>query len=535
MTSRARTETLVAMVAAAGIVQLPTAAIVVALPTIHVEFDASLAELQWAVTAFYIPFSALLIAAGRLADIFGRRLMLYLGCALFAGGSAIAAVAPDAQLLILGIALSGVGGALLMPASMSLLTNVFTGARRGFAIGMWGAATELVSGIGVLVGGVLTGQLSWRWIFAVNILFAILIVILAWRGTPESRDPNAPRRVDIPGAVLTASGLTAITLALIQGATWGWGSTAIVGLFAAGIASFVVFAIVERRTENPLIDFDFFKHRNFTGATTTIFVIDFSFGAMLFFLPEYFQDILGYTPTETGALLLPLTGLMVIASPLGGKIAASVGPRPPIVVGLTAMLISIYWISTLDLSTTYSDLWAPTAIMGFGIGLALTPMNLAAMNAVSRDHAGAASGILVTLSGLGATLGVAVTGAIFGELQTQRTVDLVGDQGVTVGRETALQLEGVLSGTPGAQHALDKLAGSDTSGIQHAVSEAFVSALGTSLKISAALVLVGIVLAVALLRKSEPADATPIAELAPSITPRPAPHGTVLEPEPVPA
>jgi hypothetical protein len=199
------------------------------------------------------------------------------------------------------------------------------------------------------------------------------------------------------------------------------------------------------------------------------------------------------------------------------------------------MLISIYWISTLDLSTTYSDLWAPTAIMGFGIGLALTPMNLAAMNAVSRDHAGAASGILVTLSGLGATLGVAVTGAIFGELQTQRTVDLVGDQGVTVGRETALQLEGVLSGTPGAQHALDKLAGSDTSGIQHAVSEAFVSALGTSLKISAALVLVGIVLAVALLRKSEPADATPIAELAPSITPRPAPHGTVLEPEPVPA
>jgi MFS family permease len=277
---------------------------------------------------------------------------------------------------------------------------------------------------------------------------------------------------------------------------------------------------VEKRTQNPLINLDFFRNRNFTGATTTIFVIDFSFGAMLFFLPEYFQDILGYTPTETGALLLPLTGLMVIASPLGGKIAASVGPRPPIIVGLTAMLISIYWISTLDLSTTYSDLWAPTAIMGFGIGLALTPMNLAAMNAVSRDHAGAASGILVTLSGLGATLGVAVTGAIFGELQTQRTIDLVGDQGVTVGRETALELEGVLSGTPGAQHA---------------VSEAVVSALGTSLKISAALVLVGIVLAVALLRKSEPADATPIAELAPSITPRPAPHGTVLEPEPVPA
>jgi DHA2 family methylenomycin A resistance protein-like MFS transporter len=264
-------------------------------------------------------------------------------------------------------------------------------------------------------------------------------------------------------------------------------------------------------------------------------VIDFSFGAMLFFLPEYFQDILGYTPTETGMLLLPLTGLMVVASPLGGRIAARVGPRPPIVVGLTAMLISIYWISTLSLATDYAELWAPTAIMGFGIGLALTPMNLAAMNAVSRDHAGAASGILVTLSGLGATLGVAVTGAIFGELQTQRTVDLVGEQGVAVGRETALELQGILSGTPGAQHELDKLAGHDVAGIEHAVQEAFVSALGTSLKISAALVLAGIVLAVALLRRSEPADAEPIGELAPSVTPRPAPHGTVTEPEPAPA
>jgi EmrB/QacA subfamily drug resistance transporter len=523
------------MVCAAGIVQLPTAAIVVALPTIHADFDASLAELQWTVTAFYIPFAALLIAAGRLADIFGRRLLLFGGCALFAGGSTLAALAPDAQVLIAGIALSGIGGAALMPSSMSLLTNVFTGERRGFAIGMWGAATELVSGIGVLVGGVLTGELSWRWIFVLNIAFALLIVILAWRSTPESRDPTAPRKVDVPGAMLTATGLTAITLALIQGATWGWGSAAIVALLVGGVGCFLAFAIVERRTENPLINLDFFKNRNFTGATTTIFVIDFSFGALLFFLPEYFEDILGYTATETGALLLPLTGLMVVASPLGGRIAARVGPRPPIVVGLAAMLISIYWISTLSLGTGYSDLWIPTAIMGFGIGLALTPMNLAAMNAVSRNHAGAASGILVTLSGLGATLGVAVTGAIFGELQTQRTVDLVGDQGVDVSRETALELEGILSGTPGAQHELDKLAGHDVSGVEGAVREAFVSALGTSLKLSAALVAVGIVLAVALLRKSEPADAEPIAELAPSVTPRPAPHGTVAEPEPVPA
>lgn len=529
---RGRTPTLVAMVAAAGIVQLPTAAIVVALPTIHAEFDTSLAELAWTVTAFYIPFSALLIAAGRIADVFGRRRMLVTGAILFAAGSGLAAASPDAQLLIAGIAVSGIGGALLMPSSMSLLTNVFTGERRGFAIGMWGAATELVSGAGVLVGGVLTGALSWRWIFAVNIAFALLIIVLALRNTPESRDPGAPRRIDLPGALLTAAGLTALTLALIQGATWGWGSGAIVGLLVGAVVAFASFFAVERRAANPLVNFDFFKRRNFTGATTTIFVIDFSFGALLFFLPAYFQDILGYSPTETGVLLLPLTGLMVVASPLGGRVAARTGPRPPIVIGLAMMMVAILWISTLDLSTTYSDLWAPTAIMGFGIGLALTPMNLAAMNAVSRDHAGAASGLLVTLSGLGATLGVAVTGAIFGSLQTDRTVELVGEAGTTISDDQAQELEGVLAGTPGAQHELDKLAGADVAGVERAVREAFVSALGTSLKISAALVAIGIVLAVALLRRSEPADAMPIDALAPSATPRPAPFGAAVEAAP---
>ncbi len=283
--------------------------------------------------------------------------------------------------------------------------------------------------------------------------------------------------------------------------------------------------MVERRTANPLVNFDFFKRRNFTGATTTIFVIDFSFGALLFFLPAYFQEILGYSPTETGLLLLPLTGLMVVGSPLGGRIAAQVGPRPPIVIGLVAMVIAIFWISTLSLETTYAELWLPTAIMGFGIGLALTPMNLAAMNAVSRDHAGAASGLLVTLSGLGATMGVAVTGAIFSELQTERTVDEVGKAGVTISRDQAQELEGVLSGTPGAKHTLDQISGSDADAVVHAVREAFVSALGTSLKISAALVLLGIVLAVVLLRRTEPADARRSEQLIASVTPRPAPRG----------
>ncbi len=503
-----RPQTLAAVVGAAGIVQLPTAAVVVALPTIHAEFNASMEELQWTVTAFYIPMTALLIAAGRISDIFGRKRMFLIGATLFAIGSIIAAAAPSAEVLIGGIAIAGIGGGFLMPSSMSILTNVFTDTSRGTAIGLWGAATELVSGVGVVVGGVLTGELDWRWIFILSAVIVGIVAVLAIRGAPESKDPNAVREVDIPGVALLGSGLTALSLALIQGATWGWGSAAIVGLLIGAVVLFATFALVERRSDHPIIDFEFFRRRNFAGATIVIFCLDFSFGALLFFLPLYFQEILGYDPVEAGVLLLPLTGLMVLGSPLGGRVAARTGPRPPIVIGLASMAIGIFWISTLDLSTTFSDLIIPTSMMGFGVGFSLTPMNLAAMNAVSRHHAGLASGMLVTLSGLGATLGVAVTGAIFNDLNIDRTQEQVSsDAGVTITQSQAEDLDGVLAGADDAKKTLDGIVGKgEASEAETAIREAFVSALGTALKISAGLVLAGLILTLLLMRKQDPVD-----------------------------
>jgi len=507
-------------------VQLPTAAIVVALPTIHREFGTSIAELQWTVTAFYIPFSAFLIAAGRIADIFGRKRGLLTGTALFAAGSAMSMVAPGVEVLIAGLALSGAGGALMMPSSMSILTNVFTGERRGTAIGLWGAATELVSGIGVLVGGVLTGALDWRWIFAVCIAFSALVAVSAIRGSPESRDPTISRDVDYAGVALSASALTALTLALIQTSSWGWDSAAVVGLLFAAVLLFALFVWNERRSDNPIISFDFFKRRNFAGSTIVIFVLDFSFGALLFFLPLYFQEILDYSPTEVGLLLLPLTGLMVLGSPLGGRVAARVGPRPPIAIGLGLMAAAVCLISTASTSTGYEQMAVPLAMMGFGVGFALTPMNLAAMNAISRDHAGAAAGLLVTLSGLGSTLGVTVTGAVFNEAFTVRTVSDVGDAGVEISRSQAQELDGVLSGATGSTETLDKIAGSKADEAREAVNQAFISALDTSLKLSAALIVVGLVLAMVLMRRTSPADADPVPPVLATGAPRPAPRGT---------
>lgn len=524
-----RPQTLTAVVAAAGIVQLPTAAIVVALPTIHGEFGTSIAELQWTVTAFMIPFSAFLIAAGRLADVFGRRGALLIGTAMFGAGSILAAASGRIELLIAGIALAGAGGALIMPSSMSILTNVFTGARRGTAIGLWGAATELVSGVGVLVGGVLTGELDWRWIFVLTAAVAALIAILALRGSPESRDPSASREVDLPGVALSASALTALTLALIQSASWGWGSVAVIALLIAAAVLFAAFFVTERRAANPIIDLSFFRRRNFAGSTIVIFVLDFSFGALLFFLPLYFQEILDFSPTEVGVLLLPLTGLMVVGSPLGGRIAAQVGPRPPIAFGLALMAAAVWLISGLSLNTDYADLWIPTAMMGLGVGLALTPMNLAAMNAISRHHAGSASGILVTLSGLGATLGVAITGAVFNSLNADRTVSEAAEAGIRIGDDQARSLDGLLAGSGPSQRALERISDGSPSEVREAVREAFVSALGTSLRISAGLIAAGLVLALILMRRSSPVDAEPIDPVGGAPTPRPAPREIAAE------
>lgn len=493
-----------AAVTAAGVSQFPTAAIVVALASIHHAFGTSLETLQWTVTAFLIPYTALMIAAGRVADVFGRKRALLAGTGAFVVGSAISAAAVDTPILIAGIALSGAGAAAMIPASMSVITDVFRDAQRAIAIGLWGGATELVSGVGILIGGALIEHLGWRSIFVAGIVVGIAICAVVLVRTPESRDADASRRIDYAGAAVSAFGLSVLSLALIQGPSWGFMATSTLVLFGLAASSAVVFVIVETRAQFPIIDFDLLKRRNFAGSLVVIFALDFSLGALLFFLPLFFQEIVNYSAIWTGVVLLPLTGLMVIGSPLGGKVAAKFGPRPPIVVGLALMTVGILMLARITVDSTFAQLWFPTAVLGFGVGLALTPMNLAAMNAVERARAGSASGLLVTLSGLGATLGVAVTGALFNELQAQRIVTRLSDQGKQISEEQGRNLSGLLADTPSAQTALEQTDGLTSSQALEVVREAFVSALGTSFLISAGLVGVSVVLTMAVLRKQEP-------------------------------
>jgi EmrB/QacA subfamily drug resistance transporter len=506
-----RRATLVAMTIASGITSLPTAAIVLAIPVIHRELQASIGELQWTVTAFLLAYSALLIAAGRLGDIFGRRLMFVAGSALYAAGSVVAALANDATILIVGIAFIGGGAAVLLPASLSLITESFPPERRGAAIGLWGAASALVQGLGPAIGGLLTDQLSWRWIFWLNLVAAAVMIVLVVLRTRESRDESAVRHVDVLGLVLSAAGLVALTLALNEGSVWRWGSEKTIVVFAAAGLLLAAFGLLEPRIRSPLVDFAFFRIRNFTGANLVVFVLNFILGAMLFFLPLYFQELLGYSPLKAGMLLLPLSATLVVGMPLGGPIAERVGPRIPIVAGLALMAVGMFLISDVTLATQFSDVWPPMALIGFGAGLAITPMNLAAMNSVEQRRAGAASGILITISGLGGAFGVAVSGALFQELQTSRTAELATSKGIKLTQAGAQQLDGLLAGSPAAQQAAHRLGQGRDAEVTHAVREAFVSALGSTMKLSAAIGVAGLVLTIAIMRgrgRSAPAVAT---------------------------
>jgi EmrB/QacA subfamily drug resistance transporter len=497
------TRLLFGMALASGITSVPNAAIVLALPTIHRHFDASLTELQWTVTGYLLAYSALLIAAGRLADIFGRVRLLTWGTVLYGVASIPAALAGSTTVLIVGLIAVGVGAAALTPASLAIVTDSFRGERQGMAVGVWGASSALFSGIGPAIGGIFTQEISWRWILWLNVIVAVLILV-GVRGAAESFDEEASHRIDYTGLALSAVGLGAITLALNESPTpWPVGSATFVLVLVAGAALLAGFAIVERSLRAPLIDMSMFRRRNVTGASIVVFVLDFAFGAVLFFLPLYLEELLGYDALKAGLLLLPSSVGMMIAMPLGGRLYARIGPVIPIVGGMAVSGVGMLLLSGISSSTRYSDLWLPLALLGLGIGAALTPMNLAALNAMPARNHGAVAAIITTLGGLGATFGVALSGAVFESLQTDRTVSAAADRGIHLSHSTATTLDGLLAGTPSATHALNTFPASQHASLTAAVHHGFISALGTTMELSFVLVVAGIVLTLLLIRAEE--------------------------------
>lgn len=497
---------------ASGITSVPNVAIVLALPTLHRELDASTTMLQWTVTGYLLTYSSLLIAAGRLADMLGRVRVLLVGTALFMAASTLGALADSAAVLIVAMLLTGVGAAVLTPASLAIVTDQFRGERRGMAVGVWGAATALFSGIAPAVGGAFTDELDWRWILWLNVIVGVGILLGA-RGTRESRAPAAGGaaargpRFDGLGLACSFGGLAGLILALNESpAEWAWGSPQTIGTLAVAAVLLVAFPLVERRVRDPLIELAIFARRNLTGASVSLFVLNFALGAVLFFLPQFLANILGFDALKTGLLLLPTSVGMVIAMPLGGRLHDRVGPLPPILAGMVVTAVAMLLLTRIDESTSYADLWLPLALLGLGVGAVLTPLNLVALGAVPQRQHAAVGAVLTTVAGLGGMFGVAGSGALFEALQLDRTVDAARERGVTLTSAAAQSLDGLLSRAPSALEALRGFPRAERDAIHEAVREGFLSSLGTTMALSLSIVAVGAVVAITLIRRRPAID-----------------------------
>jgi len=430
--------TLVVVVTAIFMLLIDITVVNVALPSIQRDLGASISGLEWTINGYTLSFAVLLATGGRLGDIFGRRRMFLIGVVIFALSSATAGFAQAPVDLVISRVFQGVGAALMMPGTLSIITDAFPAHERGKAMGTWAGVSALALAIGPVLGGFLTEHVSWRAIFYLNIPVAIGAVIATLFAVRESRDTSVGRDVDYGGVSVLTVGLTALVLALVEGNSWGWGSAETIGLLAVAALALPAFVFVEKRVKAPMVQFELLSDRNFLGAVVVALIITFAMMGVFFFLALYMQDILRYSPLEAGVRFLPSTLMIVGVAPVAGRLADRFGPRWLIVAGLAILTASLWTFTHIAVDSGYLDLLPGFMLLGIGIALTMSPMTSAAMNAVSVQKAGIASGVLSMFRMVGGSLGVAVTGAIFQASVGGATFETAAPQAFVEGLSSAM-------------------------------------------------------------------------------------------------
>ena len=497
--------TLGAMCFALFMIMLDNTVVNVALPSIQSDLGASIGGLEWTVNGYTLSFAVLLATGGRLGDIFGRRRMFLTGIVIFAVSSATAGLAPDATALVISRIVQGAGAALMMPGTLSIITDAFPAHERGKAMGTWAGVSALALAIGPVLGGFLTESVSWRAIFYINIPVAIGAVAATLFAVRESRDTSVGRDVDYGGVAVLTIGLTALVLALVEGNSWGWGSAQVLGLIALAVIALPAFVMVENRVKAPMVQFDLLSDRNFLGAIVVAMIISFAMLGVFFFLALYMQDILGYSPLEAGVRFLPSTLMIVLVAPVAGRLADRFGPRWLIGGGLLLVAASLFSFSGIAVDSGYLDLLPGFMLLGIGIAMTMSPMTSAAMNAVPVQKAGIASGVLSMFRMVGGSLGIAVTGAIFQGLVSSKLDTLLTGSGID-----ATQRSGIADslGSGSVSGALNGLGPAQAREATSAGSEAFVYALSNAMIVAGVVALAGAVIGVVAIRAKAKGETT---------------------------
>jgi EmrB/QacA subfamily drug resistance transporter len=410
--------TLGAVAFALFMIMLDNTVVNVALPSIQRSLGAGISQLEWIVNAYVLTFAVLMLSGGKLADLLGRRRIFLLGLAVFAGASLACGLASSAGALIAWRAFQGVGAALMMPATLAIISAAFPPRQRGLAIGIWAGISAMALAIGPLVGGLIAEHLDWSWIFFVNVPIGVLGILAGRIVIEESRDTSREQSLDLPGLLVSGGALFALTFGLIEANNYGWTSATILGLFAAAAVGLALFAWIELRRRAPMLDLSLLRDRTFAGANVVAFLVTLAMFGVFFFMSLYVQQILGYSPVEAGAIFLPMTVLIMIIAPLAGKLSDKLGSRWLMAGGLTLLAVSLLLFSRLGLDSGFWNLLPGLVIGGVGMASVMTPMSAAAMGSVPVAKAGVASGVLNTFRQVGGALGIAVLGAILTSRQS---------------------------------------------------------------------------------------------------------------------
>jgi EmrB/QacA subfamily drug resistance transporter len=414
-----------AMCLALSMIMLDMTAVNVALPAIQQSLQTSTVTLQWIVNGYTLSLAVLLVTGGRLGDLFGRRRLFIIGIVIFAAASAAIGFAPSALWTLAWRIVQGLGAALLMPATLSIITNMFAATERGRAIGIWTGVSAVSLAVGPMAGGLLVENVGWRSIFFINPFIAAGTVAVALRAVRESRDETAVRTVDIPGLIALTVGLGALMVGLVQVNNWHLTSTREIGLFALSLASLASFIVIEMHHRAPMVDFGLFRSRVFVGAIVMGFVAFFALFGVMLYSTLYMQNIRGYSPFQTGIRFLPAIVMVIVISPFSGRLADRVGPRLPVTVGMAVLAGSLLLGTLITVTSSYLILFMSLTALGLGVGLALPPLSTATMNSVGEAKAGVASGIMTMFRMVGGTLGAAIMGVLIVDLWSKKLGQLL--------------------------------------------------------------------------------------------------------------
>lgn len=475
-------------------VNLDVTIVNIALPDIMENLPASLADAEWVLNAYVMVFAMLLITMGRLGDIFGRKRLFISGLVVFTLSSFICGIAPDINWLISGRALQAVGGAAMMPATLSILNVTFQGGQRGLAMGIWGASAGAAAAMGPLIGGVLVGSLGWQWVFLVNLPIGLATLAAAVKILPESRESKVGRKIDIPGIAAASIFLGSLSFALIEGQAYGWTSLLILSSFGISVLALVAFIFIEAKSPAPLIPIRFFRDVTFSAGNILGLLVMFCLVGFIFLTVIYLQAVRGFSSMETGLIVLPLPLALMIVSPFAGRLADRIQMRWLMSAGMLMVALAFSLLAQVNPEISGQAFIGPLALAGLGLGLVMAPLSAIVMASAPVASSGAASGILTTMRQVGATLGITVLGAI---LQFNMVKNLrLFFEGVPFMPQTAKDaiLEGVSHGGMGDAVTKDapeflKLL------IEQVMTEQFTLALSTTLTTAMYICIVGAIVA----------------------------------------